>query len=620
MKRFILFLLMGLFIFGVASCEEFPTTTNELVITLVEDTVVWDAYPDAVSYNIYVDNILHEEIVETKYDLVLKEGTYKIKINAKLSTSYSSFSNIVEYTSDGSKYPDDVITLDAPVIKLTEGILSWNKVNNAEEYHIFKNDEYLDVTTNLSYAITETPGDKYYVKAFAGISFSSSSNVIEIEEIQDLDYGTINIFSINDTHGAIETSSTTTGMAQVASVVNSLETSSDYIKVANGDIFQGGYASNITRGRIFIDVLNAMEFDCFVIGNHEFDWGIEKISVYNDGDLSNGEANFPFLGANIVYKSSSTMPDWLEEYTIVENNGLRVGIIGVIGEGLTSSINSEFVEDYTFLNPVPIVERLSKKLRTIEQCDSVIVAIHEYEDSTNNSLAKLVNESRIDGILCAHTHQKINETVTRTDGYKIPVLQSNTKNYNVGTMSLELQNGNITSTTVKHYVPSSYAEDIYIKEVISQYQDIIDEGEEIIGYTSSQMSKSKLGNLAANAMVNFTGRDFACLNTGGVRGTINAGDIQMKEVYEVFPFDNYLIEVSMTGSQLKSFYNAADGYLYFSSNINVNSLTSNKTYKIIVIDYVYNYYYYQKYFNGCPAIKLEQTIRDAVVYQIKEGN
>ena len=56
MKRFILFLLMGLFIFGVASCEEFPTTTNELVITLVEDTVVWDAYPDAVSYNIYVDN------------------------------------------------------------------------------------------------------------------------------------------------------------------------------------------------------------------------------------------------------------------------------------------------------------------------------------------------------------------------------------------------------------------------------------------------------------------------------------------------------------------------------------------------------------------------------------
>jgi hypothetical protein len=75
----------------------------------------------------------------------------------------------------------------------------------------------------------------------------------------------------------------------------------------------------------------------------------------------------------------------------------------------------------------------------------------------------------------------------------------------------------------------------------------------------------------------------------------------------------------MTGSQLKSFYNAADGYLYFSSNLNVNNLSTSKTYKIIVIDYVYNYYYYQRYFKNCPAVKLEDTIRDAVVYKIEEG-
>ena len=577
MKRIILFILICFLVIGVSSCDEMTSPSNELVIKVEEDVLLWDAYPDASSYNIYIDNVLTAEIVETRYELVLKEGTYKIKINAKLPSSYSSFSNVLEYTSDGSKYPDDIIKLDAPKINLSNGVLSWNKVKNAQEYYIYKNDQYLDVTTSLSYPITETPGDKYYVKAFAGLTFSISSNIIEIEdtniEIEDKDYGTINIFSINDTHGAIETSSSTTGMAQVQSVIKSLETSSDYIKVANGDIFQGGYASNVTRGKIFIDVLNEMDFDCFVIGNHEFDWGIETISVYKDGDESNGEAEFPFLGANIVYKSSSTMPEWMEEYTIVENNGLKVGIIGVIGEGLTSSINSEFVENYTFLNPVPIVEKLAKKLRNEEKCDSVIVAIHEYEESTNNEFAKLSNDARIDGILCAHTHQKINETVTRTDGYKIPVLQSNTKNYNVGSMSLELQNGNIISTLVKHYVPTSYASDPAIQNIISQYQSIIDEGEEVLGYTSSTMNKSKLGSLAANAMVEFTGRDFACLNTGGVRGTINAGDIQMKEVYEVFPFDNYLIEVTMTGSQLKSFYNAADGYLYFSSNLNINNLS-----------------------------------------------
>ena len=92
--------------------------------------------------------------------------------------------------------------------------------------------------------------------------------MVEISE--DKNYGKINIFSINDTHGAVSTNANVTGLDKVDTLINSLETDTDYIKVANGDIFQGGYASNVTRGRIFIDVLNEMDFDCFVIGNHEY--------------------------------------------------------------------------------------------------------------------------------------------------------------------------------------------------------------------------------------------------------------------------------------------------------------------------------------------------------------
>ena len=55
------------------------------------------------------------------------------------------------------------------------------------------------------------------------------------------------------------------------------------------------------------------------------------------------------------------------------------------------------------------------------------------------------------------------------------------------------------------------------------------------------------------------------------------------------------------------------------SNLNINNLSLTKSYKIIVIDYVYNYYYYQKYFKNCPSVKLTDTIRDAVVAKIKEG-
>ena len=460
-------------------------------------------------------------------------------------------------------------------------------------------------------------GDKYYVVAKGENSYSEKSNLIEITG--NINTGVVNIFSINDTHGAIMTNANVTGLDKVDTLIKTIESDTDYIKVANGDIFQGGYASNVTRGKIFIDVLNEMDFDCFVIGNHEFDWGIETISVYKDGELSNGEANFPFLGANIVYKSTSTMPDWLDEYTIVENNGLRVGIIGVIGEGLTSSINAEFVENYTFLDPVPIVERLATKLRTTEDCDIVVVSTHDYDYDTNERFATLYNDARIDAILCAHTHQRINETVTRVDDYKIPVLQSNTKNITVGTINLTVENGNITQKSVNHYNPSNYTSSTDILDIIKNYEDIIIEGEKVIGYTSSNMSKKTLGSIAANGMVEFTGSDFACLNTGGVRSTIDSGNITMEDIYEVFPFDNKLIIVEISGSTLKSFYNTADGYLYFSSNLNINNISNNKTYKICVIDYVYNYYYYQKFFKNLKATTLDSQIRDAVIYRIENG-
>ena len=91
----------------------------------------------------------------------------------------------------------------------------------------------------------------------------------------------------------------------------------------------------------------------------------------------------------------------------------------------------------------------------------------------------------------------------------------------------------------------------------------------------------------------------------------------MKEIYEVFPFDNRLVEVTMTGKQLLSFYNTADGYCYFSDNLNTSNIVSTKTYKVIVIDYVYTYGYYKNIFKGLPATYLDYYIRDAVVEALK---
>ena len=91
MKKFLNFIIILIIGFIATSCVD--TTNNALTIKVEDNVLVWNSYQGAVSYNIYIDNILTDNVTDIKYDLNLKEGTYKIKINAALQVGYSSFSN-----------------------------------------------------------------------------------------------------------------------------------------------------------------------------------------------------------------------------------------------------------------------------------------------------------------------------------------------------------------------------------------------------------------------------------------------------------------------------------------------------------------------------------------------
>ena len=141
MKKFLNLIIILIMCFVIASCNEI-SNSNEIIIKVEEDTLTWNDYNDALKYNIYIDGVLFDTTTETKYELKLKEGSYKIKVNAKLSNAFSSFSNIITYESDGSKYEDVIINVKSPTIKIFKGVISWNKVTNAVSYDIYKNFVY----------------------------------------------------------------------------------------------------------------------------------------------------------------------------------------------------------------------------------------------------------------------------------------------------------------------------------------------------------------------------------------------------------------------------------------------------------------------------------------------
>lgn len=628
MKKIISLLLVLIFTFVLFGCgnnknSDLSEKDSPLKLSINGETLSWNKIDNASGYFIYSSSTQLAYTVETSYNLNLKEGTYDLYVDAKVDGVFVGKSNKVTYKTDGSSYVDPAKLLASPTIKIKGNKVSWNEINNASSYDIYVNGAFNTNVTGSSYEFSFEEGtfDIYVIaRAKEGYFDSKKSNVVTLyASTSSSNSGTVNLFEINDTHGACFTDDSVSGMGKVSTIIKELESANgDYIKIANGDIFQGGYVSNMTRGRCFIDCLNTLDFDCFVIGNHDFDWGLDEIAKYKDGDRANGEANFPFLGANIFYKDNDTRPEWLDEYVIIENDGLKVGVIGAIGQYLESSILSKMVADYTFKDPAPIVANIAQKLRLEEKCDLVVVSIHEYEDYTLSDFASLTGNSRVDAIICGHTHEKISEYVRRADGYQIPVIQSYTKNICVGTISIEFEDGSITDTAMNHYYASSYADDKVITAIKADYADYIAAGEQVVYETKSSFSKTDLGVLACDSMVECTGCDFACINTGGVRTSITTNTIKAKDILEVFPFDNEIFKVTMTGQQILDLEAAHEGYLYYSSNINHKSLITTKSYTMAINDYVLTGAYFVDIFKNCPSESLGCYVRDCVTESLSK--
>jgi hypothetical protein len=128
----------------------------------------------------------------------------------------------------------------------------------------------------------------------------------------DCDYEavqTITFFSINDLHGtAYSDLQSFSRMAKYLYDRN--QNQENTIVLASGDMFQGTAFSNYYYGRPLVEIMNHVGFDSFTLGNHEFDWGIDKIAAYRDGISENGEMVFPVLAANIVSKSTGEPFPW----------------------------------------------------------------------------------------------------------------------------------------------------------------------------------------------------------------------------------------------------------------------------------------------------------------------
>lgn len=444
---------------------------------------------------------------------------------------------------------------------------------------------------------------------FAGTGCSLSDIFQSISSKVDDGPSPVNVIMVNDNHGVLNEEKGS--FDKIASGINQYASLGEVVKIANGDMFQGTYVSSSLKGLPMLDALNALDFDAFVIGNHEFDWGLEEMEKYKDGNPANGEAEFPFLGANIYEKSTNQIVDWLEPYTVVELDRVKIGIIGIIGQ-VESSILSANVEDYAFVEASDIVKDLATELRTEKGCDAVIVASHAADDDLNYTLATYEGAAKIDGIFTGHTHVPTEETIRRSDESHVWVLQNGGYGESFASLTLKFdENGVLQETAGKLNYTDQFQSTGILSEVFAKYKAQLSIGEQVLLTIDEDIDRYDVGINVVYSMYETYDVDFAVINTGGVRTGIEAGDVTYADLFQVLPFENEVYIVTLSGQQLKAYVTDSSSRIYYWGTL-IEFIEDDKDYQMAIVDFVYLGETFDAYRND-SCVDTNDLIRDVFI-------
>lgn len=396
----------------------------------------------------------------------------------------------------------------------------------------------------------------------------------------DVPLTSLTMLYLNDLHGSIEKKDKDLGLAYIANFMDyqrSLNPKGTII-LGGGDMLQGSALSNYYLGQSTIEIMSAMGFDAMVVGNHEFDWGIDVVTNYFDGNPANGEATFPLLGANIFHSGSMDSVAHIDPYTIIEREDVRIGVIGTIGYGLEESIAASKVSGYVFASPVDIIESYATMLRRDEKVDYVFVVSHD-SGNINQNVSSFTGDAKVDLIFNAHSHTKYTDKINNT-----AIIQSGSNGRAVGVVTIDLSTNEITTKNVdssSHF----YKANTSIQTMVDTFKaetDILFNTEII--KAGPFAATTHISQWLTDLMIKETGAAIAFHNNGGTRASISEGEsITLGKLYQIFPFDNIIKTVTLDGGAINNFITKGNTY-----SKAVTKFETGVDYLVVTNDYLFD--------------------------------
>ncbi len=326
-----------------------------------------------------------------------------------------------------------------------------------------------------------------------------------------------------------------------------------------GDQFQGTLFYTYYKGKLTAEMMNRMGYDAMTVGNHEFDDGPEVLRGFMDA------VDFPVLMSNADVSAEPLLADVLRKSIVIERNGERLGLIGLTPED-TDELASPG-DNITFSDPVAAVQAEVDKL-TAEGVNKIIVLSHSGYGVDQRVAA---NTTGVDVIVGGHSNTYLNSADDGADGPyptmvgDTAIVQAYAYGKFLGELNVVFDDAGqlISATGAPIIMDAAVPEDAgVVARIAEAAQPLQEVRNRVVARTDVEIGGDRavcramecsMGTLIADAMlarVADQGIQIAIQNGGGIRASIDAGDVTMGEVLTVLPFQNTLSTFEVTGETL----------------------------------------------------------------------
>jgi len=308
-----------------------------------------------------------------------------------------------------------------------------------------------------------------------------------------------------------------------------------------GDLVQGTPVSTLFHGSPIYEIANLLGLDASTLGNHEFDYGWRRTQEFIR------IANFPIVSANIVDKDGKTMT---RPYVILSVGGMRVGIIGaILGDLVGTVITPEEAGPWRVLPVVETVRKYARELR--DRTDLIVVLAHIHDRGEVDAILRDVPEVSV--VVAGHSHQGY-PAMMKVDG-RVAVLVRASGDQ-LGKLDLRVDIGArklASAEWTKIPIDSKITPAPDVARQVAMWESKVSKLVDIpIGESTMRLERSSpdLRKMVERAMAEQTGSDIAWINTGNLRDKVPKGQILIRNIWNLLPFDDYIVMGKFKGREL----------------------------------------------------------------------